>query len=680
MRNASAHTPPFSRFRPGTTGVTAAALGALLFIAYHGVLDVPFLFDDIPTVLENASIRDAGDWLAVLSPAGLGGATSAGRPLVNASMALNYAVSGQAVWSYHVFNLLVHGAATLALFGLVRRTLARVEAGEHDEPAPTSAAAACAAIWMLHPVQTICVTYVSQRAEAMAALFVLLTLYAFVRSVGAPHPLRWRAAATTACACGMACKETAVVAPILVLLFDRAFVAGDFRAALRERRRFHVALASTWLLLGALVFAAGDRGGTAGFGVGVTPWQYALTQVEAVVHYLRLAIWPRLLVFDHGTPLAGGVSAVWIHLIVLLALLAATIHAVVHRLRTGFVAASFFLLLAPSSSVVPIATQTMGEHRLYLALAAPVVLCVLFARRFARPITAPLLAVVIVGCTAATILRNRDYESALTIWADTVEKRPFNARAHLNLGQALFEAGRTEEALVAYTEAVRLRPEEPEPHYNRGLALSRARRFDEALVAYDEALRLRPAYPDFHVNRGVVLLALGRPREAHAAFAEAARLRPDHVDAWANLAGVLLDLGRSDEALSAAERALALDPTHAEAALHAGNALASRGRFAAAAARYEQSLRIRPGHAGTLHNLGNVLLELDRPDEAVARWEEALAADPDLVDARRVLGLVLAATGRGREALPHLQKALEARPEDAQVRAEVARLRRDAGR
>ena len=67
----------------------------------------------------------------------------------------------------------------------------------------------------------------------------------------------------------MASKEVMVSAPLMVLLYDRAFLAGSFREALRRRRGVYLALAATWLLLGWLVIAAGNRGGTAGFGEGV---------------------------------------------------------------------------------------------------------------------------------------------------------------------------------------------------------------------------------------------------------------------------------------------------------------------------------------------------------------------------------------------------------------------------
>jgi hypothetical protein len=151
-----------------------------------------------------------------------------------------------------------------------------------------------------------------------------------------------------------------------------------------------LALASTWLVLIFLVITAHGRGGTAGLGNGISPWSYALTQCVAIVHYLRLCLLPWPLVFDYGTALAHGVAAVLPCALVVLGLVAATAWALVWRPALGFLGAAFFAILAPSSSFVPVATQTMAEHRMYLPLAPVAVLVVLGTCRCAWPWRLPL--------------------------------------------------------------------------------------------------------------------------------------------------------------------------------------------------------------------------------------------------------------------------------------------------
>src|SRR4029077_15512000 len=125
--------------------------------------------------------------------------------------------------------------AGLTLFGLVQRTLLRPALHPRFGADALPLALAVALLWTVHPLQTESVTYIVQRAESLMGLFYLLTLYCFVRSLDSPAPNRWQALCFAACLTGMATKEVMVSAPLLVLLYDRTFAAGSFRAAWQQR-------------------------------------------------------------------------------------------------------------------------------------------------------------------------------------------------------------------------------------------------------------------------------------------------------------------------------------------------------------------------------------------------------------------------------------------------------------
>jgi tetratricopeptide (TPR) repeat protein len=531
--------------------LAAAVIALAGLAAYHGSFSGPFVFDDIHSVLQNPTIRHlAPPWDALRPPRN--GATVEGRPLVNLSLAVNYAVSGLEPWSYHAFNLAVHLLAGLALFGLVRRTVERGQAPDID-PAkkgsmssldPILFAFAVALLWTLHPLQTESVTFISDRAESLMGLFYLLTLYCFARGVGKPI---WLCLSVFFCFLGMATKEVMVTAPLIVLLYDRTFVAGTFGAAWRSRRPFYLSLAATWILLGSLVAAmGGNRGKAAGFGTFVTSWSYALTQCGAVVHYLRLALWPHPLVFDYGSGLVGGPGEVVRQALFLLFLLAGTLVALRRRPVLGFIGAWFFLILAPSSSLVPLASQTVAEHRMYLPLAAVIVLAVWGIWRATRSSTErgqasdtdpakpgslsrpdPFLVIVAalaVGLGFLTSRRNEVYRSEVSLWEDTAMRCPDSARAQYNLGVALDEAARRGEARDQYLKAVQLDPFYTDAHFRLADDLAGEGRVSEAIAHYDEALLLNPGNPEVHRNLGKVLAAAGRSNEAAVQFAEAERL------------------------------------------------------------------------------------------------------------------------------------------------------------
>ncbi|HEX3729629.1 MAG TPA: hypothetical protein VHV47_07475, partial [Opitutaceae bacterium] len=304
----------------------AVALAGLL--AYANSLRGAFFFDDRVSIAENPSLRDLGKLGVVLWPDLGGGATVNGRPILNLSLAINYAISGTHPWSYHAFNLAAHVAAGLALFGIVRRTLLLCSGrGFARSLPPTGFALAAALLWTVHPLLTESVTYIVQRAESLMGMFYLLTLYCFVRGLSGRARL-WHSLSVAACLLGMGTKEVTATAPVLVLLYDRTFAAGSFAEAWRRRRAYYAALAATWLPLALLVAqTGGDRGGTVGFDVGIKWWAYGLTQLEAIPRYLLLSVWPRPLVFEYGTFWVKSAGEVLPGALLVLALLLATLYA-----------------------------------------------------------------------------------------------------------------------------------------------------------------------------------------------------------------------------------------------------------------------------------------------------------------------------------------------------------------
>ena len=203
--------------------------------AYHDSFTGAFVFDDVPSIPENATIRHLWPIWQCLSPPHGDRVTVEGRPLINLSLALNYALGGYNVWGYHALNLTVHILAGLTLLGIVRRTLLQPALRERFGTAANELALVVALLWTLHPLQTESVTYIIQRAESIVGLFYLLTVYCFIRAVDSPQCRLWYSLSVAACALGMASKEVMVSAPVMVLLYDRAFLSGSLRPRTASR-------------------------------------------------------------------------------------------------------------------------------------------------------------------------------------------------------------------------------------------------------------------------------------------------------------------------------------------------------------------------------------------------------------------------------------------------------------
>ena len=586
--------------------------GGLLVLAalaaYHNSFSGPFIFDDELWITRNPTIRHLWPVWPVLSPPP--GLVVRGRPVLNLSLAVNYALSGSGVWSYHALNLAIHITAGLALFGIVRRTLVRpVLGGRFGADAPLLALAV-AAIWMLHPLQTESVTYIIQRAESLMGMFYLLTLYCFVRgaedrrqesgvriqdSAGkiqnpssfakatgdrearsqkldsktrsselqAPGSwlltsVFWYTASIVCCLLGMATKEVMVSAPLIMLLYDRTFVAGSFREAWRRRRWVHLGLAATWLELGCLMAGIGGRG--AGFNLGISWRTYALTECPVVLHYLWLAVWPHPLVLDYGGDVVQQAAAAVPWALMVAVLVAGTAIALWRWPVWGFAGAWIFCILAATSSFIPVAFQPMAEHRMYLPLAAVVAVAVLGIYAGLGRRSAAVYLALAIGLGLLTARRNEDYRSALAIWSDTVAQRPANPRAQNYLALTLAQAGRLTEALGHFQAATRLKADFADAYNNTGTCLLLLNRAAEAVGQYEQALVYKPDYPEAQCNLGDALLDLGRFEEAARHFQETVRLQPDNVQARLSLAAAWERLGRPAEAIGQYQEALRINP------------------------------------------------------------------------------------------------------------------------
>jgi protein O-mannosyl-transferase len=549
--------------------------------------------DDRGSAIDNRSILHLST--ALWPDHGLG-QTVEGRPILNLSLALNYAISGTQVWSYHALNLLIHILAGLTLFGIVRRTLERWERSRFREKSvsraegriltnsatdgraarPYHLALAIALIWTVHPLQTESVTYVVQRAESLMGLFFLLTFYCFIRAneplaharshddarshkvervvpnaLGSSHEAAgggrerervvWYALCVVSFLLGVGTKEVIATALPLLLLYDSVFVSGSLAKAWRAHRGLWISLSCCLIVLAALIASTGwNRNGSMGLGIGVSPLAHALTQPLALLTYLKLSFLPFPLVFDYGT---FSIPHLWDFLpqtVVIAALLALTAVALKRAPALGFLGAWFFVILAPTS-VAPEATQVIVEHRMYLSLAAVLTLLVVMLHRLLGRSSFPVLLAVAVVFGWLTSQRNETYRTEERIWSDTVAKRPNNERAHDNLGNVWINMpGRLNDAIAQFEEALRLRPDDAYAHYNLGTAWLKAPgRLNDAIAQFEEALRLEPYYADAHYNLAVALLDLpGRRDEAIAHFEAFSKLRPDDETVRQVLAGL----------------------------------------------------------------------------------------------------------------------------------------------
>ncbi len=590
------------------------------FAAYQNSFLGEFIFDDKEVIERNPNIgRLWPPWEAGKTDHG----PVAGRPVAAFSFALNYLISGNDVRGYHFVNLALHLANSLLVFALVRLTLKTPRLAREHGNASGGLAFAVALLWSVHPLLTESVSYISQRTELLMGVFYLATIVCVARAAEPGSAIKWQWIGILACALGMASKEVMVTAPLMAMLYDRIFLAESWKAIWNARKRFYGGLMATWLIT-MILLLPGHHRAVAGLGFeGVTPWQYAMTQSGVLLHYVRLAFWPAPLLADyHHWPLAKGFTDVALPICLVIALVGVTVLAIRRGSVWGFIGAWFFLILAPTSSLLPLVTEIAAERRMYLPLIAIVAAVVIIVWHWAGrlPRRGKFLISVSTGILALILLvlsrhRNEVYRNDLALWKDVLKHQPQNARARYNLGVEFMNRGRLDEASREYQEAIRANPNFAQPYLNLGYIMDVQGRSNDALDLYQKALRASPNLPEAHSNLARLLDRSGRMDDAIAHYTQAARFSPRDASSHFDLAHALERRGRAQEAFQ----------------------------------HYTETLRIDPHHARAHNNLGALLLQAGKLDDAIVHFEAALRVQANLAPARANLALALEARKKNRQ-------------------------------
>lgn len=628
--------------------VTLALALALLLAgawAYANSLGGVLVLDDIRAIVRNPTIRALNPIAGPLSPPT--GTTVAGRPAANLSFALNYATAPAAsreafdpghtaeaevrraflenIRGYRLTNLAIHLLAGLVLFGVVRRTLDSPRLRPRFETSAAWLAAAVALVWLVHPLQTASVSYLVQRVESLMGLAYLLAVYSVIRAGEPGRSVAWAGGAVLAGVLGMASKEVMVTAPIAAWLWVRVFGSD---ADARRRRPALAGLAATWVVLAWLV-AGEQRAPSLGLDAS-TAWRYLITQAAVIVHYVRLALLPSPLVFLYSWPLAASVADVLPQALAVVAALGLTAYGLTRRHPLGFAGAWFFLVLAPTSSILPIVTEVAAEHRMYLPLAAIAACFVLgldwaVARIPGRAdaseagttallrwaVTGGVVLLLAGALTTATRARNLDYTSAERLWGRTVAVQPDNPRARVAYGEALARAGRLAEAEAQYGATLRMAPPDVVTLVRLGTVQAAAGRIDDAVATLERALALDATDPDAHRALARLHVQRGDLPSAVTHFEAVLARYPDDEDVIRALSALLANavdpmVRNPQRAVALAERAVSLTGREDGAALDLlAVALARSGRMPEALATTREALVVarRQGDTGLAANL-----------------------------------------------------------------------------
>ncbi len=599
-------------------------------LAYVNSLGGPFLLDDRLSIVENPSLR-SGPWsVSAFFPPEWSFTT--GRPILNWSFAFDAGTGRIDPSRFRCTNVLLHAFNALLFARLTALVLRLCGSRLQTGVSPDWVGLSCGLLWAANPLHTAAVTYVSQRAEVLMATFHMCAVWSFLRGLGSPRPWAWRLLTSGAFLAGVMTKESVLVAPLVCWVLVSAVASTGSRPVIRRASWLDYAAFTPGLFF--LVFFAISTALTSRLAIENTSWIGLLhleMQVRTLGEYLRVVVWPHPLVFDRGpltTHAALAAYPLWRGVLVLI-FGAASGWALLRGRTVGLPVVLFLILLAPTTSFIPVLGQPIADHRLYLPLCS---LCagvtVLVARLSPRGFHWTMGSVGVI-LLALTFNRNLVFQSVEGLWTDTVAKAPLNHRAVGSLAQEL---------------------------------LGKPSRRGEAIHLLRRALSIEPRDAETHYLLGVALLAEGKSDEAEGFFLQCSVLNPQHDLAYAQSAALLLQKGKYAEALPLVERAVLLRGDRPELQILLGTVL----RFIPG--RLPEALGILEGVAKTVPEnpdvwiqlglaLANIPNERSRSIEALTR---ATALDHRRAAAWRALGSVLAVTaGREAEAQACFERAIK---------------------
>lgn len=419
--------------------MNAALIILAVFAAYlNALLYGSFQFDDFNVIVNNPSVHSLEAWEA--------GFFSGIRPLLKFTYAANWSLS-DAPFGFHLFNIAVHAASSLLVLRLSESFMERHGVGK-------GSALFSALLFALHPVQTEAVTYISGRSSSLMAFFLFASLFFYEKGRGKRPALAYLASPFFfLLAVGV--KETAIIFPFALILWDKAMGRGIRGSLTRQAAHWGFLLLAVFFILASYnrFFTGLDTRGLS---------STVLSNINGIAYLSSRFVFLSGLNIDPDLPVLKAWDAFVATEAVSIAVLVIGGGLLLKR-RTfaGFGILWLFLFLLPTNSIVP-RIDVANERHLYIGTFGVFLAFSVGMSRLARGLdkraAVVVSAVFLLILGAATVARNRDYRGETALWEATVRLSPAKPRAWNNLGFAYSAEGKKEDARRAYSEALRLDP------------------------------------------------------------------------------------------------------------------------------------------------------------------------------------------------------------------------------
>ncbi|MBN1869142.1 MAG: tetratricopeptide repeat protein [Candidatus Omnitrophica bacterium] len=595
---------------PKTVFLSFVLIITLGFTVYANSLNNGFIWDDQALIEDNSYVKSWSSLPQIFSQnigAGAQKNWAFYRPLQMITYMSDYSLWKLDARGYHLTNILLHILAALSIYALLNTLF-----NDHALSFLTSA------LFVVHPIHTEVVTYISGRADSLAVLFTLLCFIFYIKSLPSK-----RAGMTvlmlSSYACALLSKESSLILPVLLLLYHYSF-----KIKARAKKFFPlVGIALIYILLrvSALKAPLADSANTSSL------WQRLPGVFAALTGYLRLLFFPFHLHMEYGHPLFHWKDPKCIFgAILLLALLIYGFRKKGGAPLLFFSISWFFAALLPVLNLYPI-NAYMAEHWLYLPSIGFFLIIAKGIHSFYKMEGFRLFTILfVIGLLGwysyLTVKQNTYWQDPIRFYERTLQYAPGSSRVYNNLGIAYSAIDKRDKAAAAYQKAIGFDPRFADAYFNLANIYRDAGKYPDAIAAYKKAVEIKPDYAGAYVNLGNAYDAIKMQKEAIDSYNRAIELKPDSLEAYNNLGTMYHAMNRNEDAIAAYKKAIEIKPD-ANTYYNLAIAYSSINKNEAAIASYTKAIELNRDFKEAYNNLAIVYFQLKQYHLAIKNCDRA---------------------------------------------------------
>ncbi|MFA6385043.1 MAG: tetratricopeptide repeat protein [Candidatus Omnitrophota bacterium] len=574
------------------------------FAVYAGTLHHPFIWDDGMLITENPFVKNWSYLSKIFTSdigAGAGGLYHSFRPLQILTYAIDHSLWRMNTVGYHLTNIILHILTALSVFWLIdilfkKRMLSFF----------------AAFLFVIHPVHTEAVTYISGRSDPLSALFFLLAFIYYIKQQDGKNTVFFFLM-SVCYSLALLARENAVILPLVLVLYhytsgkkfsEKLFIPISAIAAIYIIVRF--------TLLKHLLLHTVVRTGV----IERLPGAFA-----AMFEYTRLLFAPTSLHMEYGLKIFRFIDArVFAGFLITCALFAVAFRARKNNKLLFFAIIWFFLTLIPVSNIYPV-NAYMAEHWLYLPSVGAFIVMGNILCRISLDLRRKILALVIFLLLSGwysfiTVKQNSYWKDPVTFFERAAKYAPESHLIHNNLAGAYTAVNRNDDAIKEYKRALEINPRYSKAYGNLGFLYAGSGKYEDAIKAYNTALEINPEDAVVLNNLGNAYYDLGNIKEAVDNYKKAVSVDPNYSKAFYNLGNAYIAVKMKDESINALKRAIELDGDYLDAYNNLGMVYKVTGDIEKAVKQFRKTIELDPGYVRGYRNLAETYRAAGRADEA----------------------------------------------------------------